>query len=304
MRSIFWLTTCLIPCCAQAATFQTFDAPGPYGTCGTAIASNGLVAGVRVQPLMVGVSDTAPSVPPKPFLYAAGQFSTPQLSLLTGTVIFTGVNKDRFLTGNAFGATILQPGSSVNFILHRGAVSVPQFGGLPISGLAGITDRGAVLGEVTITKPLGGGFNSAYSYGFLRAADGALTTIDDGSGFATPRATDARADRVVGYSFADTSTGWVFSNGSFTPVGFPGAALTEPAGVDEAGTISGNYLTGDLTGGRATSHGFFLRHGVYKTYDVPRAGVISTVIAGMNEAEQITGCYTDAKGTHGFIRTP
>ena len=86
---------------------------------------------------------------------------------------------------------------------------------------------------------------------------------------------------------------------------FPGAAFTVPAGVDERGIISGSYYVGDLSpGGNAVSHGFFLRHGTYTTFDAPRAGVTSTFIQAMNEADQITGCYVDAKGTHGFVHTP
>ncbi len=304
MRHALLLPACLMPCLAQAATFQSFDVKGAGGTCGDAIASNGLVAGATFAPESVGMASRDSGLDITPFLYAAGEFSFPHNSLLTGTVTFTGVNKDRFITGNSLDINLSGPSSTIPFILHHGAVSTPGAGTLPVSGLVGITDRGALLGEATVTRQVGGGFTTAYTFAFLRAPGGAVTTIDDGSGFMVPRGLDARADKVVGYSFTAGSTGWLFSAGAFTPVDYPGSSLTVPAGVDEAGTISGYYFTGDLSMGSAVGHGFFLRHGAYTTFDVPVAGAAATYIQGMNEAEQITGCYTDAKGTHGFVRTP
>ncbi len=305
MRYALLLPACLLPCLAQAATFQSFDAPGAQGTCGDAIASDGLVAGTTSVPESVGSSsrDTGPTI--TPFLYAAGRFSFPHTGLPAGTVTFTGVNKYRFVTGNAFDLSVLASSTTIPFVYHRGAVSTPTAGTLPVSGLFGITDRGVLLGEATVKTQLAGGFSKDYTFGFLRAPDGTVTKIDDGSGFMTPHGMDSRADKVVGLSFAAGSTGWLFSAGVFTPVIYPGATLTVPAGVDEAGTIAGTYLTGDISvSGNAVSHGFFLRHGTYRTFDVPVPGATSTVIQGMNEADQITGCYTDAKGTHGFVHTP
>ncbi len=304
MRYVLLLPACLVPCLAQAATFQSFDVPHAYGTCGGAIASNGLVAGNTSVPLAIGTERAGAAQSVTPFLYAAGQFAFPHTSLLAGTVTFTGVNKDRFITGNAFSNNLLAP-ATVPFVFHHGFVSAPAAGTLPVSALLGITDRGVLLGESTTTTQLGGGFSTVYTVGFLRAPGGTITKLDDGSGFTTPRGMDAHADKVVGLTFTAGSTGWLFSAGAFTPVDYPGATLTSPAGVDEAGTVSGTYFVGDLSpGGSAVGHGFFLRHGAYTTFDVPVAAATSTYIEGMNEAEQITGCYMDAKGLHGFVRTP
>ncbi len=304
MRHVLPLLACLVPCLAHAATFQSFDVPGAYGTCGSAIASNGLVAGDTVEPLAVGTTLRATTQSAMPFLYAAGQFSFPHANLPAGTVTFTGVNKDRFITGGSFNNSITSP-VSTSFVYHYGAITTPMAGIFPVSAFTGITDRGALLGQVTIKTPLQGGFDTERTIGFLRAPNGQVTTIDDGSSYVSPRGTDARADHVVGYSFGNTNAGWVFSAGVFAPVNFPGASLTIPAGIDARGTITGSYLTGDpSTPASLVGHGFFLRDGTYTTYDVPRPGVTTTYIQGMNEAEQITGCYTDAKGTHGFLRTP
>ncbi len=304
MRHALLLSACLAPCLAHAATFQSFDVPGASGTCGSAIASNGLVAGTTVVPLSVTAGRTVSASNFTPFLYAAGQFTYPHSSLLAGTVIFTGVNRSRAITGNDFNDNVLAA-STIPFVLHHGAISTPAAGTLAVSALNGITDRGVLLGESTVRTSLGGGFYTSRTSGFLKAPNGAVTVIDDGSPGIFPQGMNARADKVVGYGFGGGVGGWLFAAGAFTPVAFPGASFTIPRGVDEAGTVSGYYFVGDLTqGGNAAGHGFFLRHGTYTTYDVPRAGVTSTFIQAMNEAEQITGCYVDARGTHGFIRTP
>ena len=73
MRHAFLLPACLVPCLAQAATFQSFDVQGAGGTCGDAIASNGLVAGNTLAPESVSTSSRATGFAATPFLYAAGQ---------------------------------------------------------------------------------------------------------------------------------------------------------------------------------------------------------------------------------------
>jgi hypothetical protein len=307
MRHALLLTACLVPCFARAETFQSFDVPGAYGTCGSAIASTGLVAGTTLVPDTVGTAETDSTTPAQtvqPFLYAAGRLSYPQHGLPAGLVTFTGVNSHRAVTGNAFNGNALDP-VTVNFVYHDRKISTPSIGALSLGALIGITDRGVILGETFVPTPIGGGFTWNRTVGFLRAADDTVTMIDDGSGLLAPRGMDAKADRVVGTGLANGSGGWLFSHGAFTAVTYPGSTFTIPSGVDESGTISGTYQVGDpAPGATVVSHGFFLRHGIYTTYDVPRRGVTGTAIQGMNEADQITGCYTDAKGTHGFIRTP
>jgi hypothetical protein len=266
-------------------TFQSFDLKGSGATCGYAIASNGLVAGNADQP----------------FLYAAGRFTVPKLSLPPGLVVFTGVNRFGAISGTDFNLSVTNP-SSTNFIDRHGTLSRPVAGGYPISELLGLTDHGAILGQTQL--PATGEFSFPRTIGFLLLPGGGVTLIDDGSQYVEPHGMDARADRVVGRSPTSTSNpSWSFTAGVFTSVAYPGAAFTFPTGVDQAGTISGSYIIVPNTQSTyIPSHGFFLRHGTYSTYDVP--GATSTGIQGMNEADQITGCYTDKGGTHGFIRTP
>ena len=197
MRHLLLLSATLLPCLTHAATFQSFDVPGAYGTCGSAIASTGLVAGTTTVPVSVGTNSrtTAPTV--KPFLYAGGQLFYPHNGLPAGTVTFTGVNKDRFITGNAFNGDITNP-VSINFVDHRGMIAIPTAGTLPITVFSGITDGRVLLGQATVKTSLGGGFYWDRNVGFLLSPGGAVTPIDDGSSSLIPRGMDAKADRVVG----------------------------------------------------------------------------------------------------------
>jgi hypothetical protein len=305
MYKFLLMSAALIPNFSHAATFKSFDVPGAYGTCGTAIASNGLVAGTTLVPESVATGSRttgATTYEVTPFLYDNGRLTYPHANLPAGIVSFTGVNKNRFITALAFNASVT-PASTTNFLYHLGQVTIPSAGGIPLLGLSGITDHEVILGQ-TETQP-SGEFSLPRQFGFLLAKNGHVTPIDDGVSSLSPRAMDAGARHVVGTALGGPLAAWVFASGVFKPVAYPGNTFTFPTGVDEKGNISGSYVLIDSATGNPTStHGFFLRHGVYTTYDVPRAGVMATSIGGMNEAGQITGCYADAKGTHGFIRTP
>jgi hypothetical protein len=305
MRIILLLSAALIPGLCSAATLESFDVPGAYGTCGSAIASNGLVAGNTIDPYAVvgsasrAVGSAAPVV--APFLYFNGRLSYPRVNMPAGMVTFMGVNKYRVITASTFNNSVTGP-LTTNFLYHQGQVTLPSAGSLPVTGLSGITDYHVLLGQSQTTPT--GEFSLARTFGFVLANNGQVTIIDDGSSDITPRAMDAKAYHVVGTALGKLSGGWVFAAGVFKPVSYPGNTFTLPTGVDEKGTITGSYVVIPATGNTSPSHGFFLRHGVYTTYDVPLSGVTATAIEGMNEAGQITGCYTDAKGTHGFLQTP
>lgn len=58
-------------------------------------------------------------------------------------------------------------------------------------------------------------------------------------------------------------------------VPFAGATNTRAQGINDLGTIVGSYQDGSLK-----THGFVLKNGTYKEYDVP--GSTSTAILGIN----------------------
>jgi len=81
---------------------------------------------------------------------------------------------------------------------------------------------------------------------------------------------------------------------AFTTINYPGAIVTVPIGINNAGQISGYYENGP------GSHGFLYNGGTFTTVDVPSAPG-ETSGAGINNTGLITGSYSDATGTHGFV---
>ena len=99
---------------------------------------------------------------------------------------------------------------------------------------------------------------------------------------------------TIGIAFAVSSIAWAQT---YTPVNYPGAALTELiGGPNPQGTSVGGYT---LTAGGAL-HGFTLRDGVFTPFDPP--GSTFTTVNYINPRGDIVGAYVDASGvSHGFV---
>ena len=118
-----------------------------------------------------------------------------------------------------------------------------------------------------------------------------LETFDyPGTGNQTlPQKINERGD-VVGV-FLDSngvSRGFVrFSDGSFSaPIVDPNdtVGFTEARGINNAGTVAGDYVISD-----GTVHSFFLSGGTFTEYDVP--GAIQTNLLSINDAGDFTGGF-------------
>jgi hypothetical protein len=270
------LSVLFAPSLVQAATVQKFDLPGYSSTCGTAIASNGTIAGVAFGGAG-GIS--------QPFLLSGGSFSTPSYGLPTGVVEYNGLN----MWGDVVGTDLTTSFATESFKVHGGVVTVE-----PLTSVNAITDRRAILGQSE-------GENFTF-VGVIMRQNGKNTVLDDGTGHVSPAGMDATAERVVGTSQgANGTVAWSYHAHKFTPITVAGALLTEPTGVDEKGRVSGYYYV-ESDSGVLSEHGFLLQKGVITSWDVP--GAIDTEILGANEAGQVTGCFTDSAGQHGFVATP
>jgi hypothetical protein len=292
MRSVL-IATVLFPAVSAAASFERFDAPGATTTCGAVIASNGLVAGnAVVGTIVVGNAATRRDIVGG-FLYRSGRFVQPKPAVPAGSIAFSGVNRFRAITGIDVDSAGL---ATQTFTYAAGVTSFPTIAQGTVGSVIGITDSFTILGQASVpAPPLGFGW-----IGFLQTAAGAVTIIDDGSGGTYPAGMDQAAAYVVGTSLNGNGAGWLFHNGTFTPIAVPGAEYTLPSGVDSKANVVGTYLTG--TAPTPVEHGFRLRKGVYTTWDVP--GADDTAIEDMNESGQITGCYSKNGRTHGYIYSP
>lgn len=91
------------------------------------------------------------------------------------------------------------------------------------------------------------------------------------------------AGEIVGKcGFECSGSGFLFSDGSFTTIDFPGADSTVASGINDAGEIVGYYSV--FEGGQG---GFLLSDGSYTTIDVPWAN--STYPQDINNAGEIVG---------------
>jgi hypothetical protein len=137
--------------------------------------------------------------------------------------------------------------------------------------------------------------------GFLRM-HGHFTTLLN----VTPHGINA-LQAIVGTYRSDKTRGFVFQDGSFTPLEFPfdpfsgqqPTLLTEAEGINDAGVIVGDYRDG-----QGVFHGFRYDPGTparYTTVEVPWAHT-STGATAINNADVIIGNFIDAQGTHGYIK--
>ncbi|HEY2384260.1 MAG TPA: hypothetical protein VGK48_24055 [Terriglobia bacterium] len=124
-----------------------------------------------------------------------------------------------------------------------------------------------------------------------------VSTIDAPKGSLTVACgVDIHGD-VVGYFLDGAGThGFVFKDGGFSTITFPGAAWTAAYGVNNAGQIVGGYGSNEFNG----RHGFLRSGGRFSSIDFP--GSNDTVARGINNRGQIVGDYQAADGArHGFL---
>lgn len=133
---------------------------------------------------------------------------------------------------------------------------------------------------------------------------------------------------------------FIYKGGSYIPQNYPGAAGTEPRGINDSGQVVGGYFanttgndyrgyiydgsgyrtvevpgsvsngagdinnSGTIVGGytdrNSVEHGYIYSNGTYTTVDVP--GTKSTVFNGVNDKGQAVGSYTTgSNGYSGFV---
>lgn len=156
------------------------------------------------------------------------------------------------------------------------------------------------------------------SHGFVRAANGTVSTIDvPGAGTGFFQGTVANAINQAGVitgSSVDANYGQHgfvrAANGTFATFDPPNSSGTLPGAINPAGEITGNYFvpSGGFFG---VFHGFLrTANGTITTFDPPGSTTTfgfpnnNQVPVSINPAGVIAGTYSDANGEHGFVRIP
>jgi hypothetical protein len=132
----------------------------------------------------------------------------------------------------------------------------------------------------------------APKHGFVRSAEGQITTLDLAGDTFLTGVNDRGA--IVGYY-----SGGSFlrqPNGAVSPIQVPGASQTFVNAINDTGEVVGYYQTITAT------HGFVLDREGFVTIDVP--GASSTEVTGINNHGELVGRFDDAKGAHVFIARP
>ncbi len=105
-----------------------------------------------------------------------------------------------------------------------------------------------------------------------------------------------RSDEMVGVyeDSADIAHGFLYSEGKFTTIDYPGATQTGAEAINDSGSIVGWYESNGI-------HGFLYDRGNYSSIDFPGAQGFTAAI-GINSVGEIVGYWTDNSSMdHGFL---
>jgi len=98
-----------------------------------------------------------------------------------------------------------------------------------------------------------------------------------------------------------TPYGFIWKNGTFTSISFPGSNGTVATAINNSGQIVGNYSTSALTPQK--SNGFLYTGGTFTTLDV--SGAVLTQPKGINNSGQVVGYFqspsNQSPSNHGFL---
>src|SRR6185437_16161320 len=188
----------------------------------------------------------------------------------------------------AFPGLLSQAQTNASCTFHL--FNIPLSGGTAIP--EGINRYGNIVGFVNLF--------TSHSEGFIRFSTGAVSI------YKAPNSNDTtikhRSDQgldVGAFSPAGSTAfkGFAATSSHFQSVTFPGASQTFLTGVNNFGTIVGDYIGSDNH-----FHGFKLKNGVFTT--IRPNGAVDTFVGGINDSGVIVGTFnTGGVDNHGFIDT-
>jgi hypothetical protein len=262
--------------------FQNLIIPSPAGTTTlpTALNDNGAIVGTLS-------SGTGTSFHTTGFLFSGGQFTHFRFPGSANTSPHD-MNKNGVIVG-AFEVT---GGSGQRaFQVHAGNFSEVKIPGFPNAPAVaqGVNDLGDIVGA----------FNgNGTDFGFL-LHQGKLTTISfpGATGGTFPSSINNQGVVVGTYSVNEQRTGvqgFMWKNGAFTNIQFPGADATFPVKISNNGDIVGTYVES----GTLVIHGFSFENGRYTT--INRPGFNETQIVALNGFDNVLGVGSSSTGQTWF----
>ncbi len=243
-----------------AATIEptTIDVPGSSGTRAYGINKAGDIVGTYVVSRPVGVNSYG-------FLLTKGRFTTIDFPGGFGTEAY-GINAAGEIVGVYWdnqGAAIGRHG----FLLSGGRFTRIDDPHAVVTRALGINDGGQIVGVYTVRAP--SAIPGSEAGGLLF--------------------------RLLGHPYPyayEYGHGFVYANGRFTNVDFPGAAHGEQtlaSAINAAGQVVGTYLDRNYV-----THGFMMTKGNFINLDVP--GSRETFATGINMTGQVVGHFSYTAG--------
>lgn len=261
--------------------FQNLVIPAPAGTITSpsALNDNGAIVGS----LSSGSGATFHTIG---FLFSAGNFTHFRFPGSADTFA-NDMNKNGVIVGTFSGAS-----GSGSFMVHNGVFQRVTLPGFPnaFTVANGVNDLGDIVGVFT---------RNGSNVGFL-LHQGKLTIISfPGAAGGTFPSSINNQGVVVGTFFTgeqrDGRHGFMWKNGAFTNVEFPGADATFPTKISNNGDIVGTYIDPVLD-----EHGFSFDKGRYSTIDRAEPGFQDTQIIAVNSFDNILGFASGSSGMKWF----
>jgi probable HAF family extracellular repeat protein len=252
-------------------TFTTIDVPGaPFTN----------IYGINSAGDMVG--GYSPTVGPDGgFLYSGGNFSLFTYPNADSTSAF-GINDSGLISGAAY---IRGNTEGVGFLYEGATFTTLRAPGDGATLARGLNNAGIVTG--------GDGLSLSSTKGFALIGKQFKTVSPPGVYTYVFANGINNLNQIVG---TDDNGGFLYSNGRFKTISYPGASQTQPTGINDSGIVVGWYSLGYFTG-------FALKNGKYISISYP--GAVYTFALGINNLGQVVGSYTlDQQSYHGFITSP
>ena len=202
----------------------------------------------------------------------------------------TSLNNVGAVAGVVFGPIV----NSAPAVYANGALTIPNVP--PSNGfystLTGINDAGDLLGETNNGRSPFTVFDSVVGE---VAAPGLTSGGRQVKGLNNSRQIVGSATVFDGQTSSLVS--FVSSGNTYAVVNVPGKAVTNAAGINNFGTVVGNYSS--VLYGPGDEGGFVDQGGTFTTFTVP--GAVETFPVAINDAMEIVGTYTATDGSsHGF----
>jgi hypothetical protein len=203
-----------------------------------------------------------------------------------GSLVASGINNSGQIVGSYSNGS-----TTVGFSLSGGSYSDVYVTGSAMTAATGVNNAGLITGYYQDST-----LNAVY-HGFTQTALGAQSSFDYAGSISTSATLGSATNdhnTTVG-TFSDNSGTHGFI-GTSTTVDGPSAVFTQAFGINNAGTVVGDYATLTQTNAFVDSGG-----GPVQLVN-PIDPSFSTVATGIDSRGDIVGYYTDGgNATHGFV---